>query len=78
MVNLSNVLTTMVKSIVDEPDAVVVTETEVNGETVLDLTVAPDDMGKVIGKHGRIARALRMMMKAAATSVDRKVVVNIK
>lgn len=78
MVNLSNVLTTMVKAIVDEPDAVVVTETEVNGETVLDLTVAPDDMGKVIGKHGRIARALRMMMKAAATSVDRKVIVNIK
>lgn len=78
MVNLSNVLSTMVKSIVDEPDAVVVTETEVNGETVLDLTVAPNDMGKVIGKHGRIARALRMMMKAAATSVDRKVVVNIK
>ncbi len=78
MVNLSNVLTTMVKAIVDDPDAVVVTETEVNGETVLDLTVAPDDMGKVIGKHGRIARALRMMMKAAATSVDRKVVVNIK
>ena len=78
MVNLSNVLSTMVKSIVDEPDAVVVTETEVNGETVLDLTVAPNDMGKVIGKHGRIARASRMMMKAAATSVDRKVVVNIK
>lgn len=78
MVNLSNVLSDMVKAIVDNPDAVAVTESEVNGETVLELTVAPDDMGKVIGKHGRIARALRMLMKAAATSVDRKVVVKIK
>ncbi|MCQ2421161.1 MAG: KH domain-containing protein [Clostridia bacterium] len=78
MVNLSTVLTDMVKAIVDQPEAVAVTESEVNGETVLELTVAPDDMGKVIGKHGRIARALRMLMKAAATSVDRKVVVKIR
>lgn len=78
MVNLTNVLSDMVKAIVDNPDAVAVTESEVNGETVLELTVAPDDMGKVIGKHGRIARALRMLMKAAATSVDRKVSVKIR
>ncbi len=79
MVNLSNVLSNMVKAIVDDADAVAVTTSEsANGDMVLEVTVAPDDMGKVIGKHGRIARAIRMMMKAAASSVDRKVVVKIK
>ena len=75
MVNLNTVLSNMVKAIVDDPAAVSVSESEVNGELILELTVAPDDMGKVIGKHGRIAKALRMVMKAAAASVDRKVVV---
>ncbi len=78
MVNLNNVLSNMVKAIVDDPAAVSVSESEVNGELILELTVAPDDMGKVIGKHGRIAKALRMVMKAAAASVDRKVVVKIR
>ena len=78
MVNLNTVLSDMVKAIVDNPAAVSVEESEVNGELVLELTVAPDDMGKVIGKHGRIAKALRMVMKAAAASVDRKVVVKIR
>ena len=78
MVNLNTVLSDMVKAIVDEPAAVSVAESEVNGELILELTVAPDDMGKVIGKHGRIAKALRMVMKAAAASVDRKVVVKIR
>ena len=78
MVNLNTVLTNMVKAIVDDPAAVSVSESEVNGELILELTVAPDDMGKVIGKHGRIAKALRMVMKAAAASVDRKVVVKIR
>ena len=68
----------MVKAIVDDPAAVSVSESEVNGELILELTVAPDDMGKVTGKHGRIAKALRMVMKAAAASVDRKVVVKIR
>ena len=68
----------MVKAIVDDPAAVSVEESEVNGELILELIVAPDDMGKVIGKHGRIAKALRMVMKAAAASVDRKVVVKIR
>lgn len=77
MVNLSNVLSDMVKAIVDEPDQVSVAESTENDELILELTVAPDDMGKVIGKHGRIARALRMVMKAAAASVDTKVVVKI-
>ena len=78
MVNLNTVLSDMVKAIVDEPAAVSVAESEVNGELILELIVAPDDMGKVIGKHGRIAKALRMVMKAAAASVDRKVVVKIR
>ena len=78
MVNLNTVLSNMVKAIVDDPAAVSVAESEVNGELILELTVAPDDMGKVIGKHGRIAKALRMVMKAAAASVDRKVVVKIR
>jgi len=78
MVNLNTVLSDMVKAIVDDPAAVSVSESEVNGELILELTVAPDDMGKVIGKHGRIAKALRMVMKAAAASVDRKVVVKIR
>ncbi len=78
MVNLNTVLSNMVKAIVDDPAAVSVSESEVNGELILELTVAPDDMGKVIGKHGRIAKALRMVMKAAAASVDRKVVVKIR
>jgi len=68
----------MVKAIVDNPAAVSVEESEVNGELILELIVAPDDMGKVIGKYGRIAKALRMVMKAAAASVDRKVVVKIR
>lgn len=78
MVNLNTVLSDMVKAIVDDPAAVSVAESESNGELTLELTVAPDDMGKVIGKHGRIAKAIRMVMKAAAASVDRKVVVRIR
>ena len=78
MVNLNTVLCDMVKAIVDNPTAVSVEESEVNGELILELIVAPEDMGKVIGKHGRIAKALRMVMKAAAASVDRKVVVKIR
>ncbi len=78
MVNLNTVLSDMVKAIVDDPAAVSVAESEAGGELILELTVAPDDMGKVIGKHGRIAKALRMVMKAAAASVDRKVVVKIR
>ncbi|MGM9624672.1 MAG: KH domain-containing protein [Eubacteriales bacterium] len=75
---MNTVLSDMVKAIVDDPAAVSVAESENNGELILELTVAPDDMGKVIGKHGRIAKALRAVMKAAAASVDRKVVVKIK
>jgi predicted RNA-binding protein YlqC (UPF0109 family) len=65
------------KSLVDHPEAVEVTETTDNQTTVLQLKVAPEDMGKVIGKQGRIAKALRTVVKAAATKANKKVVVEI-
>jgi len=79
MIILKDVLTDMAKAIVESPDSVSVTETETaDGEVLLVLSVSPDDMGKVIGRHGRIAKALRTVMKAAATAVDKKVTVEIK
>ena len=79
MILLKDVLTDMAKAIVENPDSVSVTETESeSGEVLLTLSVAPDDMGKVIGRHGRIAKALRTVMKAAATAVEKKVTVEIK
>ena len=65
-------------ALVDHPDEVTVTETEEHGETVLLLHVADSDMGKVIGKQGRIAKSIRTVVKAAATRDDKKVTVEIK
>ena len=65
------------KALVNNPDEVVVTETEKERETVLELKVAPSDMGKVIGKQGRIAKAIRTVVRAAATKKEMKVVVEI-
>lgn len=67
----------LAQSLVDYPDEVTVTETEQDGEILLELKVAPDDMGKVIGKQGRIAKAIRAMVKAAASKTDKKVIVEI-
>lgn len=65
------------KSLVDNPEEVVVTEKD-NGKTlVVELKVAPTDMGKVIGKQGRIAKAIRSVVKAAASREDKKVIVDI-
>ncbi len=66
------------KSLVDHPEDVVVTETEGDGTITLELTVASDDMGKVIGKQGRIAKSIRTVVKAAASKGDKKVIVDIK
>ena len=60
------------KSLVENPDEVVVTETESPKETVVLLSVAASDMGKVIGKQGRIAKAIRTVVKAAASKEDKK------
>jgi len=65
------------KSLVDKPEEVEVKEIPGKQTIVIELKVAPDDMGKVIGKQGRIAKALRTVVKAAATKVNKKVVVEI-
>ena len=65
------------KALVDNPDEVIVTETENERAIVLELRVAQSDMGKVIGKQGRIAKAIRSVVKAAASKEDKKVVVEI-
>ena len=65
------------KSLVDYPDEVVVTEKESRRSIVVELKVAPSDMGKVIGKQGKIAQAIRTVVKAAASGEDKKVIVDI-
>ena len=66
------------KALVDNPEEVAVTESMKDDEVVLELTVAPSDMGKVIGKQGRIAKAIRSVVKAAAPKEDKKVTVEIQ
>ncbi len=65
------------KALVDDPESVVVNEREDKKTTVLEVHVADSDMGKVIGKQGRIAKAIRSVVKAAAAKEDKKVVVDI-
>ena len=65
------------KSLVDCPDEVVVTETEENDAVLVELKVAPSDMGKVIGRQGRIAKAIRAVVKAAALGEKKQVDVEI-
>ena len=65
------------KALVDDPDSVVVTEREEKKATVLEVKVADPDMGKVIGKQGRMAKAIRSVVKAAAAKEDKKVIVDI-
>lgn len=65
------------KALVDDPDQVVVTEKAEGRTTVIEVHVAESDMGKVIGKQGRIAKAIRSVVKAAAAKEDKKVIVDI-
>ena len=65
------------KALVDDPESVVVTEREEKKATVLEVRVADSDMAKVIGKQGRIAKAIRSVVKAAASKEDKKVIVDI-
>ena len=74
---MKELLTMLAKNLVDQPDMVVVEEEAGEGMTTLRLKVAPDDMGKVIGKQGRIARAIRTLVKAAAINEEKKVNVEI-
>ena len=68
----------MVKSLVDYPDEVCVNVVEGEKSVVLELHVAKDDVGKVIGKQGRIAKAIRSVVKAAASKEEKKVIVDIQ
>ncbi len=67
----------LAKSLVSQPEAVKVTQVENGKEITIHLTVAPEDMGKVIGKQGRIAKAIRTVVKAAAVKANKKVTVEI-
>ena len=75
---MRDLLDYLARALVSEPEAVEVHEVEeVEGEVVLELEVAEDDLGRVIGRGGRVANALRMVMKAAATRAEKRVVVDI-
>lgn len=74
---MKDILLTLVKSIVDAPDAVSVEEHDDNGFVTLTITVAPEDMGKVIGKEGKVIRALRNAMKIPAIKQGKKVQISL-
>ncbi len=76
---MKELLLTIARGLVDDPSAVVVEQDEPSedGTVVFHLHVAPDDMGRVIGKQGRIAKAMRTVMRAAATRQEVKVAVEI-
>lgn len=68
---------TITQSLVDKPEAVEIKETSDSQGIVIEVKVAPEDMGKIIGKQGRIAKALRIVVKAAAAKTGQKVAVEI-
>ena len=74
---MEKLVAVIAKSLVEHPEAVEVSSRQEEGQTVLILHVAEDDMGKVIGRQGRIAKALRTVVKAAATRENTKVTVEI-
>ncbi|MCL1833342.1 MAG: KH domain-containing protein [Leptospirales bacterium] len=75
--NYSELVSYMVKSLVDHPEQVEIREIEGEKSTILELKVTKEDIGKVIGKHGRIARAIRTIISAAATKSGKRVVLEI-
>ena len=74
---MKDLITLIAKALVDNPDQVMVTEVEGNQTTVLELKVAKEDLGKVIGKQGRTARAMRIILSAASTKVKKRSVLEI-
>ena len=78
MVNLQETLADIAKAIVDTPEEVKVVTEENESSITLTLTVAPDDMGMVIGRHGKIAKAIRTVIKAASVNTGKKVNVDIR
>ena len=77
MINLQETLLDVAKAIVDSPDEVTVEVAEDEKTITLTLSVAPDDMGMVIGRHGKIAKAIRTVIKAASVNTGKKVIVDI-
>ena len=74
---IKDLVEVIAKSLVDNPSEVHVNEIQGEQDLILELRVAPEDMGKVIGKQGRIAKAIRTVVKAAALNKDQKIVVEI-
>ena len=74
---MKELLTYIAQSLVDYPDQVVVTEREGDGEVLLELRVASEDMGKVIGRQGRIAKEIRILMRSAAQRAGKRINVEI-
>ncbi|HEY5977103.1 MAG TPA: KH domain-containing protein [Solirubrobacterales bacterium] len=74
---MTELLEFLVKALVEDPAAVSVEELEEDGDLVYEITVADDDLGRVIGKGGRVANAIRTIAKAAAVRLDRRVIVDI-
>ena len=74
---MKELLTYMIQNLVDHPDGVSVTERETASETVFEVRVADGDMGKVIGRQGRIIKEVRVLMKAVAQRQGRKVSVEV-
>ncbi len=74
---MTELLEFLVKALVEEPDAVEVEELDEEGDLVYEISVADGDLGRVIGKGGRVANAIRAIAKAAAVRLDRRVIVDI-
>ncbi len=74
---MTGLLEFLTRALVEDPDAVEVEELEEDGDLVYEITVAEADLGRVIGKNGRVANAIRSVAKAAAVRLDRRVIVDI-
>jgi uncharacterized protein len=74
---VTELLEFLVRALVEDPEAVVVEELEEDGDLIYEITVAEGDLGRVIGKGGRVANAIRTIAKAAAVRLDRRVIVDI-
>jgi uncharacterized protein len=74
---MTDLLEFLTRALVEDPDAVSVEELEEDGDLVYEITVAEDDLGRVIGKGGRVANAIRTVAKAAAVRMERRVIVDI-
>lgn len=74
---MKELLTYIVRNLANDPDSITITETVQDDSVVYELRVAPEDMGRVIGRHGRIAKEIRTLMKATGNRENKKVSVEI-